>query len=112
VGLPVVNADKCNGCGQCEDKCPVLGEAAIIVVPQGELRLTEGSYVEEATSLGLVFEAKKGVQDQFRLDDDALPGQRPDGPGKPHGGSDLPPGIEPEEETAKPELPPGIDPED
>ncbi len=65
VGLPVVNADKCNGCGQCEDKCPVLGQSAIRVSPQGELRLSEGSYREEAESLGLVFEAEDTIKDDF-----------------------------------------------
>lgn len=29
--LPVVNPDPCNGCGQCENVCPVGGEAAIRV---------------------------------------------------------------------------------
>lgn len=98
VGLPVVNADKCNGCGQCEDKCPVLGEAAIVVVPQGELRLREGSYVAEARNLGLVFEAEGGARDDFRLDGDKLPGQEPPGTGEEAAGVKpaLPPGIEEE----------------
>jgi ferredoxin len=88
VKLPVVNANKCNGCGQCEDKCPVLGESAIVVVPQGELRLAGGSYVEEARALGLVFAAEEGkLKDSFK--------------------TELPPGIE----EKKPALPPGIEPE-
>jgi formate hydrogenlyase subunit 6/NADH:ubiquinone oxidoreductase subunit I len=96
VKLPVVNAKKCNGCGQCEDKCPVLGESAIIVVPQGELRLSEGSYVEEAQALGLVFAAEKGkLKDSFKTEEDLFK-------------TELPPGIEEE----KPALPPGIEPED
>jgi MauM/NapG family ferredoxin protein len=114
VGLPVVNADKCNGCGQCEDKCPILGQAAIIVTPQGELRLSEGSYVKEATELGLVFNAKDRVKDQFQLDDDKIPKTPPDKPPK-NGDSkpEIPPGIEPEEaEKKQPALPPGIDPEE
>ena len=72
VNLPVVDANKCNGCGQCEDKCPIIGDSAILVEPQGEVRLSKGSYVEEAKNLGLVFESKKiGVKkEQFRLEDD------------------------------------------
>ncbi len=101
VGLPVVNAAKCNGCGQCEDKCPVVGDAAIIVSPHGELRLEQGSYVEEARALGLVFEAEDQVKDQFRLDDE-IPQKDPtegvEGAPKPHYDKDQ-----------KPELPPGID---
>ena len=31
VKLPVVNPDRCNGCGQCEHVCPVGGESAIRV---------------------------------------------------------------------------------
>jgi MauM/NapG family ferredoxin protein len=95
VKLPVVNPRKCNGCGQCEDKCPVLGESAIIVVPQGELRLIEGSYVEEAQALGLVFAADaEKLKDSFRTEEELFK-------------KELPPGIEAE----KPSLPPGIDPE-
>jgi MauM/NapG family ferredoxin protein len=55
TGLPAVNADKCNGCGHCENQCPVTGDSAIVVVPHGEVRLSSGSYVEEAKALGLTF---------------------------------------------------------
>ena len=41
---PFVDESRCNGCGICETVCPVEGEAAIIVYPDGELRLKEGSY--------------------------------------------------------------------
>jgi hypothetical protein len=58
------------------------------VVPQGELRLAGGSYVEEARALGLVFAAEEGkLKDSFK--------------------TELPPGIE----EKKPALPPGIEPE-
>ncbi|RME27869.1 MAG: 4Fe-4S dicluster domain-containing protein [Deltaproteobacteria bacterium] len=114
VGLPVVNPKRCNGCGQCEDKCPVIGESAIVVVPQGELRLSTGSYVEEAKALGLVFEAKKGkFQDEFLLEGERKRPGRPAGQngsgfsGEP---SDLPAGIDEGVEQRKPSgLPPGID---
>jgi len=67
--LPIVKADKCNGCGWCEDKCPVKGDSAIVVTPHGELRLSKGSYLEECRSRGLVFEAEFEGQKQFLLDD-------------------------------------------
>jgi len=63
--VPFVNESKCNGCGYCENKCPVLGEAAIRVSPHGELRLREGSYEEAARAYGLVFHAKGGLEESF-----------------------------------------------
>jgi len=65
---PVVIASKCNGCGFCEQRCPVLGESAIIVVPDGEIRLKEGSYVKEAKKLQLEFKADPG-DDKFILEE-------------------------------------------
>lgn len=67
VTVPVVDESKCNGCGYCEDKCPVIGESAIIVEPLGEVRLAAGSYREKAKELGLVFHAKDRVDDHFIL---------------------------------------------
>ena len=52
---PVVIASKCNGCGYCEYECPVKGDSAIVVVPNGEIRLKEGSYIQEAKKLQLDF---------------------------------------------------------
>jgi formate hydrogenlyase subunit 6/NADH:ubiquinone oxidoreductase subunit I len=75
VGVPVVDASKCNGCGWCEDRCPVLGDAAVVVVPHGELRLASGSYVEAARHEGLALEPRRRDEHEFRLDDRALPGQ-------------------------------------
>jgi ferredoxin len=69
----VVEPDKCNGCGRCEDKCPVKGNSAIVVVPHGELRLSGGSYVEECRTRGLVFEEKAEGQSEFLLDDGGIP---------------------------------------
>jgi MauM/NapG family ferredoxin protein len=68
VTVPVIDENKCNGCGFCENKCPVIGESAILVEPPGEVRLTAGSYREKAKELGLVFHAKTEVKDHFVLD--------------------------------------------
>ena len=65
---PVVIASKCNGCGFCEQRCPVQGESAIVVVPDGEIRLKEGSYVKEAKKLQLEFKADPG-DDKFILEE-------------------------------------------
>jgi ferredoxin-type protein NapF len=65
---PVVIASKCNGCGYCEQRCPVKGESAIVVVTDGEIRLKEGSYVREAKRLQLEFKPDPG-DDKFILDE-------------------------------------------
>jgi len=65
---PVVVASKCNGCGFCEQRCPVKGESAIVVMPNGEIRLKEGSYVKEAKKLQLEFKPDPG-DDKFILEE-------------------------------------------
>ncbi|OGP89582.1 MAG: hypothetical protein A2156_13820 [Deltaproteobacteria bacterium RBG_16_48_10] len=65
---PVVIASRCNGCGFCEQRCPVRGESAIVVVPDGEIRLKEGSYIKEAKKLELEFKPDPG-DDKFILQD-------------------------------------------
>ncbi len=72
-GLPVIDPTKCNGCGKCEDRCPIVGDSAILVTPNGELRLEDGSYVEVCRSQGLVFEDKEEGRDQFQWTGDAPP---------------------------------------
>lgn len=42
---PVVNEEKCMGCGLCENACPVREPRAIVVDRYGEERLSTGSYV-------------------------------------------------------------------
>ncbi len=48
--------NKCNGCGFCEEQCPVKGKSAIIVTAQNEIRLETGSYIKKAKDLNLVLE--------------------------------------------------------
>jgi ferredoxin-type protein NapF len=65
---PVVIASRCNGCGYCEQRCPVKGESAIVVVTDGEIRLKEGSYVAEAKKLNLEFTPDPG-DDKFMIEE-------------------------------------------
>jgi len=57
--VPYVTENKCSGCGQCENACPVIGNSAVVVGSSGEIRLTHGSYLKKAKELGLELEAKK-----------------------------------------------------
>lgn len=75
---PVVIPSKCNGCGWCEQKCPIHGEAAIIIVPMGEIRLKEGSYKEEARKRQLEFKPDPG-DDQFILQESSPSSPKPKG---------------------------------
>ena len=93
---PFVIASKCNGCGFCEQRCPVKGESAIVVVPDGEIRLKEGSYVKEAKRLQLEFKPDPGddkyileesgfkVDEKKRSEERILPEEKPQ-PNKPKG---------------------------
>jgi formate hydrogenlyase subunit 6/NADH:ubiquinone oxidoreductase subunit I len=86
---PFVIASKCNGCGFCEQRCPVKGESAIVVVPDGEIRLKEGSYVKEAKKLQLEFKPDPGddkfileesgfkIGEEKKKEEDILPGEKP-----------------------------------
>jgi formate hydrogenlyase subunit 6/NADH:ubiquinone oxidoreductase subunit I len=65
---PVVIASRCNGCGYCEQRCPVKGESAIIVVTDGEIRMKEGSYIAEAKKLNLEFKPDPG-DDKFVIEE-------------------------------------------
>jgi MauM/NapG family ferredoxin protein len=53
VAVPEVNENRCAGCGYCEHYCPVQNQAAIIVTPNGALRLGKGSYEKQARAQGL-----------------------------------------------------------
>ena len=65
---PFVVASRCNGCGYCEQRCPVGGSSAIVVVTDGEIRLAEGSYVAEARRLQLDFRPDPG-DDRFEIEE-------------------------------------------
>ncbi len=65
---PFVIASKCNGCGFCEQRCPVMGESAIVVVPEGEIRLKDASFIKEAKKLQLEFKPDPG-DDKFILEE-------------------------------------------
>jgi len=92
---PVVIASRCNGCGYCEQRCPVRGESAIVVAPDGEIRLAEGSYIREAKKLQLEFKPDPG-DDKYLLEESgfkveqgekeekSVPADKPI-PGKPKG---------------------------
>ena len=94
---PVVIASKCNGCGFCEQRCPVKGESAIVVVPDGEIRLKEGSYVKEAKKLQLEFKPDPG-DDKYILEESGF---------KIEGGEKKERSI-PQEEKVQPKKPKGF----
>lgn len=62
---PFVDELKCNGCGICEQVCPVFGESAIVVEPMGQIRLKEGSYIEESKQMKLELKLKE-LKDEFQ----------------------------------------------
>jgi MauM/NapG family ferredoxin protein len=68
---PFVVASRCNGCGYCEQRCPVEGESAIVVAPIGQIRLRTESYVAEAKKLQLDFKPNPG-DDRFILKSEGL----------------------------------------
>ncbi len=94
---PFVNEPRCNGCGYCELKCPVLGQAAIRVSPHGELRLATGSYRREARRLGLIFKAEGGLEEEFLFLEDAYREPDPETDLR----EELPPGFILNEEETK-----------
>jgi len=97
--VPFVIANKCNGCGWCETKCPVTGASAIVVSIMGEIRISTGSYVEKAREYGLVFKAKDNLVDRLSPGIFEMPAE----PEQPAATS--PPAV-----TGESELPPGFDP--
>lgn len=66
---PFVIDNKCNGCGFCEQACPLQGESAIMVTAQNEIRLESGSYVRKAEELKLKLKEDPG-DDRFFLNNE------------------------------------------
>jgi Fe-S-cluster-containing hydrogenase component 2 len=83
VAVPHVIEDKCAGCGYCENACPVRNEAAIFVIPMGELRPTKGDYETEAKARGLDLKLRPKTAAGY-----------PDQGQEPTGADDLPPGFD------------------
>lgn len=59
---PFVLEHRCNGCGQCETACPIQGDAAIVIAPIAEIRISSGSYVDEAGRLRYEFSGARTVE--------------------------------------------------
>ena len=78
VPVPVVKAERCFGCGYCEQHCPVR-VPAIVVRPLNALRLHGEEYEKAAREMGMTLEP--GAQE---LKEDVLETLPPDG---------LPPGF-------------------
>lgn len=81
---PFVIDVRCNGCGFCEQQCPVQGESAIIVTSHGEIRLAQGSYTEKAKEMQLELREDKG-DDGFLLQEDIKKQQARENPKLPEG---------------------------
>ncbi len=94
---PFVVAEKCVGCGWCENKCPVEGGAAIRVNVRGEMRLASGSYIEKAKEFGFEFKIRDKGGSRLAPGVFDVPGSdapKPEtGKSRPSPGTDLPPGF-------------------
>jgi ferredoxin-type protein NapF len=99
VRRPFVLEDRCNGCGVCENKCPVQGQAAIVVTPIAAMRLADGSYIDEAKRLRYEFNEARQESEQFFLEEQSSDTTDP-------ASDQLPPGFAVDEDT--PKLPPGF----
>jgi len=67
VAVPSVEKKRCNGCGFCENNCPIPGKSAVTVGPQDALRLSSGSYRQKSRELGLFIEPKS-VREEGKSD--------------------------------------------
>jgi MauM/NapG family ferredoxin protein len=73
IFVPHVRENRCQGCGACEKHCPVRPESAIRVAATGEIRLSKGSYEQEATARNL--ELKLRPKKEMGKADVSYPGQ-------------------------------------
>lgn len=107
---PFVDETKCNGCGICEQVCPVLGDAAVFVSPTGEIRLDKGSYIAEAEKTRKESESR---EEKDTLEETTPTSNAPSGPND-SGGKPDPPGAAYENNSGydaaigEDELPPGF----
>jgi MauM/NapG family ferredoxin protein len=71
VAVPKVKAMHCTGCGYCEYSCPVQGQSAIRVLPLFEMRLKEGSYIQEGKRIGL--HINRDQETEAKMQQEGLP---------------------------------------
>ncbi len=71
--VPVVDENRCYGCGYCEHDCPVA-PSAIVVTSSGALRLDHGRYQTMARSLGLDLDPEARPREEPLTDDQLPPG--------------------------------------
>lgn len=75
VSVPRVRENTCSGCGYCEYHCPVQNRSAIRINPMGAIRISEGSFQQEAARRGITIsreeQATAGYPDQGRSDEQA-----------------------------------------
>ncbi len=78
VPVPVVNANRCYGCGFCEKHCPVH-IPAIVIYPLNALRLNTENYKQKAVAAGLDLIPVAKRTNVHGFSDDIPEGQLPPG---------------------------------
>lgn len=75
VSIPKVKENKCSGCGYCEYHCPVQNRSAIRVNPMDAIRISGGSFQQEAARRGITISREEqtpsGYPGQGRSDEPA-----------------------------------------
>ncbi|MDR2573006.1 MAG: 4Fe-4S binding protein [Desulfovibrio sp.] len=112
---PVVNNERCYGCGYCERHCP-LSVPAIVVEPLNALRLTEASYRRTALAAGMDYTLPEdGAEHPETGSEAGAHGKREAGPQgigirKPGDGATAAEGSGHEPDAPEGSLPPGFSP--